>query len=651
MPVNFRGLNVTVLESRRAEEMVALVTRFGGQAFSAPTLREVPLENNIDAFRFADRLFDGQVDVTILLTGVGTRILAETIATKHPPHRLAEALQPIVTVARGPKPAAALRELGVRPSLTVPEPNTWQDVLTMLDQEMSSVAGKQIAVQEYGVPNQELIDALEERQARVLRVPVYQWALPHDLTPIRTAINKIIAGETDVMLVTSATQVHHLFKVAQDDGVADALCLAFRRVCIGSVGPIATKAIQHFGLQVDYEPDSPKMIHLVRELARRSTDLLKKKRFACDHGVDTNHWRRVDMVWHASSEIGKGCSLSIDDSVFMKACRREPTAYTPVWLMRQAGRYQRAYRQIRSNLSMLELCKTPDLAAEVTLMAVDRLGVDAAIIFADILLPVESIGLSLEFAKGEGPVIHNPVRSRRDLDRLVRPKGGELDYVFDAIRLTRKALRPDIALIGFVGAPFTVASYIIEGGKSSRYAKTKMLMAQDPVAWNQLMQLLVDVLAEFLNGQIAAGADVVQLFDSWVGVLAPDDYRNHIFPHVKELISRITPGTPVINFATGNPALLPLLKESGGDVIGLDWRCDLAESWSLLGDDVAVMGNLDPITLYASPAQIREAVKAILDKAAGRPGHIFNLGHGILPDFDGYHVAELVDAVHELSAK
>jgi uroporphyrinogen decarboxylase len=319
--------------------------------------------------------------------------------------------------------------------------------------------------------------------------------------------------------------------------------------------------------------------------------------------------------------------------------------------MRQAGRYQREYLRIRKRVTMLELCKTPELAAEVTLMAVDRLGVDAAIIFADILLVTEPMGLDLEFVKGAGPVIYNPVRTLGDVERLADPDVSELAYVFDALKITRQALRPDIALIGFAGAPFTIASYMIEGGKSGHYAKTKTMMYGDKATWHALMTRLTKILVEYLNGQIAAGADAVQLFDSWVGSLSPDDYQEFVMPHVKQLIAGLEKSAPVIHFSTGNPALLPLMKEAGGDVIGLDWRCDLAEAWSVLGDDVAVMGNMDPIVLYTSPDEIRARVQTVLDKAGGRPGHIFNLGHGILPDMPPEHVAELVDAVHELSTR
>ncbi len=258
---------------------------------------------------------------------------------------------------------------------------------------------------------------------------------------------------------------------------------------------------------------------------------------------------------------------ALGDSPFMRACRREPVPYTPVWLMRQAGRYMREYREVRARTSFLELCKTPELAAEVTVYAAERLKVDAAIIFADILLIVEPMGLRLEFSKGEGPVIHNPVRAAADVERLSEVEDvGALSYVYEAIKITRRSLPGGVPLIGFCGAPFTLASYIVEGGASRNYVHTKRLMYRDPGAWHALMSLIARALARYLNAQIAAGAQAVQLFDSWVGCLSPDDYRDYVLPHTREVIRGVTPGTPVIHFGTGTAALLELMREAGGDV-------------------------------------------------------------------------------------
>jgi uroporphyrinogen decarboxylase len=343
---------------------------------------------------------------------------------------------------------------------------------------------------------------------------------------------------------------------------------------------------------------------------------------------------------------------ALRDSPFMRACRREAAPYTPVWLMRQAGRYMREYREVRARMSFLELCKAPDLAAEVTVTAVERLGVDAAIIFADILLIIEPMGLELEFAIGDGPTIHNPVRSGADVDRLREVEDvGALDFVFEAIKRTRQALAGNIPLIGFCGAPFTIASYIVEGGGSRNYVRTKQLMYDDSGAWHAMMSLISRALVKYLNAQIAAGAQAVQLFDSWVGCLSPDDYREYVLPHTRNVISGVTPGTPVIHFGTGTSALLELMREAGGDVIGLDWRVRLDEAWERIGHDVAVMGNLDPVSLFANQDYIRKQAKEILDRAAGRPGHIFNLGHGILPETPVDAVIALVDHVREISKK
>lgn len=336
----------------------------------------------------------------------------------------------------------------------------------------------------------------------------------------------------------------------------------------------------------------------------------------------------------------------------MKACRREPVPYTPVWLMRQAGRYMREYREVRARTTFLELCKTPSLAAEVTVTAAERLGVDAAIIFADILLILEPMGIDLEFAEGEGPVIHNPVRNGGDVKRLREVEdAGALGFVYEAIALTRRELKPEIPLIGFSGAPFTLASYMIEGGGSKNYIHTKRLMYDDSGAWHSMMSLIARGLVKYLNAQIDAGAQAVQLFDSWVGCLTPDDYREFVLPHSRTVIKGVKPGVPVIHFGTGTGALLELMREVGGDIIGLDWRVRLDEAWQRIGHDVGVMGNLDPVALFAGREALRTQTKRILDQAAGQPGHVFNLGHGILPETPVENVIALVEMVHEMSRR
>ena len=334
---------------------------------------------------------------------------------------------------------------------------------------------------------------------------------------------------------------------------------------------------------------------------------------------------------------------------FLRACRREPVDATPVWFMRQAGRYMPEYRAIREKYSLLEICYQPELAAEVTMQPVHALGVDAAILFADILLPVIPLGLGLEFAKGEGPVIGKPVRTLGDLAAM-KPVDAEADlgYVMDAIRILRREL--SIPLIGFCGAPFTVASYIIEGGSSREFLHTKTMMYSAPELWRALMDKLSTVLADYLVAQIRAGAQAVQIFDSWVGALSPQDYEKFVLPYSQRVLEAAkAENVPVIHFGTNTTTLLPLMKRAGGDGIGLDWRIPLDDGWSLLGHDVAVQGNLDPTLLFAPLPEIKKRVQDILRRAEGRPGHIFNLGHGILQHTPVENVKAVVDMVHEFS--
>jgi uroporphyrinogen decarboxylase len=336
----------------------------------------------------------------------------------------------------------------------------------------------------------------------------------------------------------------------------------------------------------------------------------------------------------------------------MKAARREAVDRVPVWLMRQAGRYMAEYRAIREKTSFLELCHNPDLCAEVMVAAVQRLGVDAAILFSDLLVILEPLGFQIEFTAGEGPLLGNPVHEAADLGRVRELDDlGPLDFVMQAVAKTRAQLPEAIPLIGFAGAPFTLASYAIEGGASRSYRRTKTLMYRDPGAWHALLDLFARAVRRYLLGQLSAGAQAVQLFDSWVGCLGFDDYRRFVLPHTRTVLAGLPADVPVIHFGTGNPALLPLLREAGGSVIGVDWRMRLDDAWQTIGHDKAVQGNLDPCALLADGPEIRRRVQDVLDQAAGRPGHIFNLGHGVLPETPVEKVIALVDAVHELSAK
>ena len=343
---------------------------------------------------------------------------------------------------------------------------------------------------------------------------------------------------------------------------------------------------------------------------------------------------------------------STKDYRFLKACRKEEVDATPVWIMRQAGRYLEKYRNLRKKHSFLTMCKTPELAVEVTLMPFEKIDVDAAILFSDILIPVEAMGITVEFIEGKGPVMRNPVRNESDIDNLkiIEPEN-DVPFVSEAIKILRNELEGKVPLIGFSGAPFTLASYMIEGGSSRNYLLAKDMMYNSTDSFNRLMEKITETISRYLNNQVDAGAQVVQLFDSWVGCLSPIDYKKYVLPFSKKIIQSIPDDIPVIHFGTGTSGFLELLKEAGGDIIGVDWRINLDDAWERLGYDVGVQGNLDPTTLFASKEEIELKVKDILDRAGNRSGHIFNLGHGILPKTPVENAKYLVDTVHKLSKK
>jgi uroporphyrinogen decarboxylase len=336
------------------------------------------------------------------------------------------------------------------------------------------------------------------------------------------------------------------------------------------------------------------------------------------------------------------------NSRFLDACRRRPTDVRPVWFMRQAGRYLKQYRDIRAKFSILEMCKRPDIAATVTLQPVEILDVDAAIIFADLLLPVEPMGLKLQFRAGEGPHIENPVRTNADVDALSISNTDDLGYVGEAIQMVVKALAGRVPVIGFVGAPFTIASYMIEGGPSKNFLRTKQLMYRDELLWRRLMGKIVDVLGPFALMQVSAGARAIQVFDSWVGTLGVEDYVRYVQQYSRALIERIrSSGVPVIHFGTGTAGYFKELHAAGGDVMGVDWRLNIDQAWMDISYRAAIQGNLDPAVLFAPLPELRTRVLELLKRAGTRPGHIFNLGHGILPETPVENVKAVVQIVRE----
>jgi len=337
---------------------------------------------------------------------------------------------------------------------------------------------------------------------------------------------------------------------------------------------------------------------------------------------------------------------------FLKACRKEKTDCTPVWFMRQAGRYMKEYQTIRKKHSLIKMFKTPEIAAEVTIQPVKAFAIDAAIIFADILLPLEGMGIGIDFPQSGGIAISNPVRNYSDVESLrIADPENDLGYVLESLRLVRSEINGRIPLIGFTGAPFTLASYAIEGGSSSHNLQTKGFMYRNPDGWSLLMKKLSKTILLLLKAQVQAGAQVVQVFDSWIGGLSPSDYRNYVLPHMRGIFQSLKEADiPSIHFGTGTAGLLPLMAEAGGDIVGVDWRISLDRAWSSIETGAGVQGNLDPVALMAPRDFLKQRAAEVLDLAGGRAGHIFNLGHGVLPSTPEDSVKFLADFVHEYSA-
>jgi uroporphyrinogen decarboxylase len=633
---DFAGLHVAALESRRAEDMTRLIEKYHGVPAVSPSMREVPVEPNRPAIDFAYRVITGEIGVVILLTGVGFRQLLRAIERHVDKQQFLDALSDITTVCRGPKPVAALREVGMTPTHRVPEPNTWRELLQTLDTSVP-LANQTVGLQEYGISNTSLIAGLEARGAEVVPLQVYTWDLPENTGPLEANVQALAAGQRDVLLLTSAHQVVNMLRTAEQLQLVSQLREGLATTVIASIGPTTSEMLHDCELPVDMEPEHPKMGHLVVEAARRAGELCSAKRGPRMTARPAGGEPAAAANEHPSLQ-----------SLFMRACRGEPTERTPIWLMRQAGRYMAEYREVRARTTFLELCKNPQLCSEVMCTAVDRLGVDAAIIFSDLLPILEPLGFQLEFVKGDGPVIHNPVRSGEDLARVRELEDpGALGFVYETVAQTRRDLPAALPLIGFSGSPFTLASYAIEGGGSKQYAHTKRLMYGDPAAWERLMGLLSRAIIRYCNEQVRAGAQCIQLFDSWAGCLNPVDYGVYVLPHMKAILEGIDPSVPVINFATGNPELLPLLIGDRRTVVGVDWRIGLDTAWQRIGHQRPVQGNLDPTVLLSTPDRIAEAAAAVLRAAAGRPGHIFNLGHGVLPQTPVEHAIRLVELVKD----
>lgn len=632
---NFKGLKVLSLESRMAAAMAKLIERYGGRPQVAPSLKEVPLEENDAAFAALDQIRQGDFDLILLMTGVGVRYFFEALELRFSKEEIVKALEGTQVVVRGPKPTAVCQRLGIPISLKVPEPNTWQEILSTLREE-NLIKGKRILLLEYGTSDLNLIEELKEGGAKLTPLKVYRWSLPDDTAPLRKAFEDIVAGRVDCLLQTTAVQIDHLLQMARDKYEELALRRALARVAVCSIGPSTSARLRERQIFPDYEVFPNKKENLIESAARECHGILECKRARAD----------ASEVRVLAGEGPKGASEPWQDAPFLKACRGESVERIPVWLMRQAGRYMAEYQLLRQGISFLDFCKDADRCTEATLGAVERLGVDAAIIFADILLILEPMGLNLTFSENIGPVIQDPIRSPEGIDSLktVDPER-DLAPTLKAIRQVRAQMHGRIPLIGFSGAPFTLASYMIEGKGSRNYLPTKILMHSEPAAWHRLMTKLTDNIVGYLKAQVQAGCQALQVFDSWVGCLGVEEYREFVFPHMQRLFSELPEDIPTVHFGTGTATLLDLQRNAGGDVLGMDWRVELATERKRLGLK-AVQGNLDPTLLFCSPEVFLPKVKQLLELAGHEPGFIFNLGHGILPETPVDHVMALVDEVH-----
>jgi uroporphyrinogen decarboxylase len=516
----------------------------------------------------------------------------------------------------------------------------WRELLTFLDKNYE-LSHANIALEVTGY-HFGLLAGLEARGAKVI---------PIDLMDRSQAIDEQSADRYFALESPDESPSTHLF-LLESAASASRFCDLVQRFSrqrltnrliedhiVVSLGAQTTDFLIQNGIEIDLAVPTDDLTESLEQIAKRISKTKKRK-------------QNLLMNMSGPASPSNDSNAPWYNSPFMKACRLEPTNVTPIWMMRQAGRYMKEYRAVRDKVSFLDLCANPQLCSEVMCTAVEKLGVDVAIIFSDLLPILVPMGCDLEFVKGDGPVIHNPIRTASDVDRIKPLESiDSLQFVMDTVKQTRADLPADIPLIGFAGAPFTLASYMIEGGGSRNYAHAKKMMHGDRSAWKVLMQRLTDSIVIYLQGQIDAGAQCVQLFDSWAGCLNTEDYRVHVHPFVKQIIERIPEEVPVINFATGNPALLPMLADTKAAVIGVDWRIGLNDAWQTIGHDRAVQGNLDPTVLLTNPEEIKRQAKSVLDQAAGRPGHIFNLGHGILPETPVENAIALVDAVHELSQR
>ena len=630
------SLSIAILAGREGEKLESAIRDHGGEAHvflvnsNAASTSTEALANE-----FANRLLTAGIDTLVFVTGEGVRFTVDQAARGVDRQRFIDSIADVNTIAGSESAAEELVKLGITPTVSIGSADSWRDVLMAIDR-LAPVVNQTVALEESG-DLYSLVSGLEARGGRVVRLPIHPQSIPANPQSAISFFEQLEASDFESILFSTPANAAKFCFLAKHFGRARLTNHLLDNHIVMTIGPGTAEILKDRGFVVDFSTQSDDVELAVEEIANQINQIKKQKSVI-----------RINMSGPASNNSDPNAPWY--NSPFMRACRGEPTDVTPIWMMRQAGRYMAEYRAVRDKISFLDLCANPQLCSEVMCTAVNRLGVDAAIIFSDLLPILVPMGCDLEFVKGDGPVIHNPVRTAADVDRIKPLESNDpLQFVMDTVKQTRNDLPADMPLIGFAGAPFTLASYMIEGGASKNYANTKALMYSDHGAWHQLMEHLSSSISMYLIGQIESGAQCVQLFDSWAGCLSFEDYRLFAHPYVKKIIASLPSNVPVINFATGNPSLLPLLADTRAAVVGIDWRTRLDDAWQTVGYDRAVQGNLDPTVLLTQPKEIKKQAKFVLDQAAGRAGHIFNLGHGILPQTPVDNAIALVDAVHELS--
>jgi uroporphyrinogen decarboxylase len=629
---DFKGLRIGAVITPDLVGVIELIQAHGGSCRSLVFQRKAG-QRQTRVGRVANQLLVGEIDILVFNTAAGVTGFLDQAFQLVERQRLLDSLTDMMVVAGSKSAANVFFERDINVEISV-DSSSWRDVLVALDQHCA-LSNKTLGV-EASSHIHCLRAGLEARGAKVIDVDVFESGDDDDFPAAQEFFEGVESGDIEAVLFSSPEVVAQYCRVAQRTSPA---WQRLNRRIVFAVGRDTRSLLDDGQIRVTRTSQGTDFAEAIEGFANCMTDINREQ-------------ARSHASLSGPQSGSSDAAAPWYDSPFMKACRGERTDVTPVWMMRQAGRYMEEYREVRSKVTFLELCSNPQLCSEVMCTAVNRLGVDAAIIFSDLLPILVPMGMNLEFVQGDGPVIHNPIRTPADVNRVSRLESTEpLQFVMETVRQTRNDLPADMPLIGFAGAPFTLASYMIEGGSSRNYANTKQLMRSDSSAWDELMRHLSHSLKVYLKGQVDAGAQVLQLFDSWAGCLSFEDYRTFVLPYVKDVIESLPPEVPVINFATGNPTLLPFLADTPASVIGIDWRIRLDDAWQQVGFGRAVQGNLDPTVLLSDVDVIRHQVQAILDQAANRPGHIFNLGHGILPQTPVENAIALVELVHELSQR